>query len=311
MSSGSKRPAPEIEGDPNKAVRTDPPLTNPIPTDPIDKEIYLLQQRERLLTQETAKLEAEARVLKARAEVARAVEAAEEDNFFNEDIPTEMSLALDSIRTRFGTVPEKYLKEIFHDKFDPKNIVRLSPPLGAAPDDDDSTKLDITSTTIRIRKTTAALREYGTTTAHWSRAFNVYGSVLCSFFALQNPSLPAAIFHFGWQIETLAESFSWQEACLPLAVKALERVRAQGRLDPNSWNVPQPLVANYCRWDRLREATRGGQLSNTKSPPAMKFNDATNNNDVVCFKYRELGFCPWPGVCKRRHTREDNPQANT
>ncbi|KAN0085056.1 hypothetical protein V8E54_001523 [Elaphomyces granulatus] len=275
MSSGSKRPAPEIEGDPNKAVRTDPPLTNPIPTDPIDKEIYLLQQRERLLTQETAKLEAEARVLKARAEVARAVEAAEEDNFFNEDIPTEMSLALDSIRTRFGTVPEKYLKEIFHDKFDPKNIVRLSPPLGAAPDDDDSTKLDITSTTIR------------------------------------NPSLPAAIFHFGWQIETLAESFSWQEACLPLAVKALERVRAQGRLDPNSWNVPQPLVANYCRWDRLREATRGGQLSNTKSPPAMKFNDATNNNDVVCFKYRELGFCPWPGVCKRRHTREDNPQANT
>jgi len=53
----------------------------------------------------------------------------------------------------------------------------------------------------------------------------VYGAVLCSFFALQNPSLPAAIFHFGWQIETLAESFSWQEACLPLA---LERVRAQG-----------------------------------------------------------------------------------
>jgi hypothetical protein len=28
---------------------------------------------------------------------------------------------------------------------------------------------------------------------------------------LQNPSLPAAIFHFGWQIETLAESFSWHD----------------------------------------------------------------------------------------------------
>jgi hypothetical protein len=137
----------------------------------------------------------------------------------------------------------------------------------------------------------------------------VYGAILCGFFALQNPSLPAAIFHFAWQIETLAESFSWQEACLPLAIKALERVRTQGRLDPNSWNIPQPLVANYSRWDRLRETTRAGP--NTKSPPAIKFNDATNNSDVICIKYRELGFCPWPGVCKRRHTREDNPQANS
>jgi hypothetical protein len=40
-----------------------------------------------------------------------------------------MSSALDSIRTRFGTVSDKYLKEIFHDKFDPKNIIRLSHPL--------------------------------------------------------------------------------------------------------------------------------------------------------------------------------------
>jgi len=71
----------------------------------------------------------------------------------------------------------------------------------------------------------------------------VYGAVLCSFFALQNPSLPAAIFHFGWQIETLAESFSWQEACLPLAIKALERVRAQGQIAGMSPSRSLPITA--------------------------------------------------------------------
>jgi hypothetical protein len=36
---------------------------------------------------------------------------------------------------------------------------------------EDETKLDITATTIRIRRTTAVLKEYGSTTTHWSRAF--------------------------------------------------------------------------------------------------------------------------------------------
>jgi hypothetical protein len=167
-------------------------------------------------------------------EATLAAKAAEED---------EMSASLDSIRSLFGSIsiPDKYLKQIYHDKFDPKNIIRLSPPLKTY------------ETTNKI----TALKEYGSTTAHWSRAFNVYGAILCSFFALQNPSLPLAIFHFGWQIEMLAESFSWQEACLPLAITALERVRTQGRFNPSSWDIPQLLVAHYCRWDRLRETSRG------------------------------------------------------
>lgn len=44
-------------------------------------------------------------------------------------------------------------------------------------------KLDIATTTICVWKIAAALREYGTTTAH-------------SFFALRNSSLPVAIFRF-------------------------------------------------------------------------------------------------------------------
>jgi hypothetical protein len=69
-------------------------------------------------------------VLKARAEAARAVEATEEDGFNEDkDIPGEMSAPLNSIRSQFGTVSDKYLKQIYHDKFDPKNIIRLSPPL--------------------------------------------------------------------------------------------------------------------------------------------------------------------------------------
>ena len=181
-----------------------PPLLN----DPVDKEIYVLQLRDRILQQETAKLEAEERVLKARTQLAaRATEAADEEDFFNEEIPGEMSASLDTIRSCFGAIPDKYLRQIYHDKFDPKNIVRLSPPLGTVQDRDDEAKFDITTTTIRT------LKEYGSSTVHWSRAFNVYGAILSSFFALKNPSLPSAIFHFGWQIETLAESFSWQEAC--------------------------------------------------------------------------------------------------
>lgn len=324
MSEGSKRSAPELEG-PNKAPRTDllstpagmPPPN--IPTDPIDKEIYMLHLRERILQQEaaklgqeTAKMEAEVRLLKARTDAARATEAAEEEDFFSEDLPGEITAAIDTIRNRFGTVPDKYLKQIYHDKFDPKNIIRLSPPLGTTTQDgDDDTKLDITATTIRIRKTSAALKEYGSTPLHWARAYGVYGAILCNFFALQNPSLPGAIFHFFWQIQTLAESYSWQEACLPLAVSALERVRTQGRLDPNSWDIPQSLLTNYCRWDRLREAPRP-RPGPTSEPPTRRssLREDTNNNKVICQKYRELGFCPWPGVCKRQHSRDDNAQAN-
>ena len=103
-----------------------PPLN-----DPLDKEIYVLQLRECILQQETAKLEAEERVLKARTQLAaRATEAADEEDFFNEEIPGEMSASLDTICGCFGAIPDKYLKQIYHDKFDPKNIVRLSPPLG-------------------------------------------------------------------------------------------------------------------------------------------------------------------------------------
>jgi hypothetical protein len=320
MADGSKRSAPEVEVEgPNKAPRTSlqaSPANMPPLNDPVDKEIYVLQLRERILQQETAKLEAEERVLKARTQLAtRPTEAADEEDFFNEEIPGEMSASLDTIRSYFGAVPDKYLKQIYHDKFDPKNIVRLSPPLGTIQDRDDEAKFDITTTTIRIRKPSATLKEYGSSTVHWSRAFNVYGAILSSFFALKNPSLPSAIFHFGWQIETLAESFSWQEACLPLAIAALDRVRTQGRLDPKSWNIPQPLVANYCRWDRLRdsrEAPRAArprsQSGQTNQPPVGL--GSTNNNETICQKYRELGFCPRPGVCRRRHIREDNSQAN-
>jgi hypothetical protein len=146
----------------------------------------------------------------------------------------------------------------------------------------------------------------------------VYGSILSSFFALQNPSLPSAIFYFGWQIETLAESFSWQEACLPLAIAALDRVRTQGRLDPNSWDIPQSLVTNYCRWDRLRDSREAPRVARPRPQSAQSAQTnqspiglgSTNNNEVICQKYCELGFCPRPGVCRRRHIREDNSQAN-
>jgi hypothetical protein len=259
-------------------------------------------------------------LVKARTQVARVVEAVEEDDLFNDDIPGEMSESLNSIRNLFGAIPDKYFKQIYHDKFDPKNIIRLSQPLGSVQESqEDETKLDITANTIRIRRTTASLKEYGSTTTHWSRAFGVYAAILCSFFTLKYPSLPTAILHFGWQIETLSESFSWQEACLPLAIAALERVRTQGRLYPSSWNISQSLVTNYCRWDRLKETsravTRPRPQSNQPSmypsgPSTIRLNETTNNNKVTCNKFRELGFCPWPGSCQRRHTREDNSQAN-
>jgi hypothetical protein len=47
------------------------------PTHSLDKEIYILQLRERILRQETVKLEAEERVLKARTQAAQATEVAD------------------------------------------------------------------------------------------------------------------------------------------------------------------------------------------------------------------------------------------
>jgi len=136
-----------------------------MPTDHVEKEIYLLQCRERIIVRETTKIEAEERLVKARTQVARSVEAVEEDDLLNDDIPGEMSESLNSIRNLFGAIPDKYLKQIYHDKFDPKNIIRLSQPLGTVQEShEDETKLDITATTIRIRRTTAALKEYGSTT---------------------------------------------------------------------------------------------------------------------------------------------------
>jgi hypothetical protein len=107
MSEGLKRSAPEAEG-PNKAPRTSlqaSPASMPPLNDPVDKEIYVLQLRERILQQETAKLEVEERILKARTQAARATEAADEEDFFNnEELPGEVSASLDSIRNRFGAI---------------------------------------------------------------------------------------------------------------------------------------------------------------------------------------------------------------
>ena len=108
MADGSKRSAPEVEVEgPNKAPRTSlqasPAYMAPL-NDPVDKEIYVLQLRERILQQETAKLEAEERVLKARTQAAQATEAADEEDFFNEELPGEMSASLDAIRNHFGAV---------------------------------------------------------------------------------------------------------------------------------------------------------------------------------------------------------------
>ena len=149
------------------------------------------------MRQETGKLEAEERVLKARTQAAQATEAADEENFFNEELPGELSASLDAICNHFRAVPDKYLKQIYHDKFDPKNIIRLSPPLGTIQDRDDEAKFDITY-----------VSESPPLTSRSTVAVPFTGRGPSSFFALQNPSLPPAIFHFGWQIETLAESFS-------------------------------------------------------------------------------------------------------
>ncbi|KAN0073361.1 hypothetical protein V8E54_008581 [Elaphomyces granulatus] len=150
------------------------------------------------MIRETTKIEAEERLVKARTQVARAVEAVEEDDLLNDDISGEMSESLNSIRNLFGAIPDKYFKQIYHDKFDPKNIIRLSQPLGTVQEShEDETKLDITANTIRIRRTTYSLKEHGSTTTHWSRAFGVYAAILCSFFALKYPSLPTTILHFG------------------------------------------------------------------------------------------------------------------
>ena len=132
MADGSTRSTPEVEGPPRTSLQASTaaastPASMPLPNDSVDKEIYILQPRERILRQETAKLEAEERVLKARTQAAQATEAANEEDFFNEELPGEMSASLDAIRNHFGAVPDKYLEQIYHDKFDPKDIIRLSP----------------------------------------------------------------------------------------------------------------------------------------------------------------------------------------
>ncbi|KAN0079217.1 hypothetical protein V8E54_004431 [Elaphomyces granulatus] len=59
------------------------------------------------------------------------------------------------------------------------------------------------------------------------------------------PSIPpleaGAILQFAYHIEKQAESYSWQKACLPLAMAAFKHAHKHGRLDTNSWAIPPAL----------------------------------------------------------------------
>lgn len=153
------------------------------------------------------------------------------------EIPPEISRLL----LRFGGLPQEELVKIFHNRFNPINLYRLSykQHIGKGIRKEDRLR--------EPRKTSGSYENSGNLVHEvWSQSFLNYTSIFIAIFGNIAPGLDASMFRFYSAILQLSKVYKWKEGLLPLAIEVHSHILAKQPTDPKNWVIPPELEERCC-----------------------------------------------------------------
>ena len=173
---------------------------------------------------------------------------AEED-----DINGEISPEVTSITSRFEGLSKEKIVRIFQNKFKPINLYRLRHMRGFRFDVlQDHDQIGIEDGMLRLRKTLRTYKDFGKSFYDvWADAFHNYTTIRVSLFRKKTPDLYTALAEFYINVYKLSTVYEWQDAVLPMAIKANTYIVSQQPTDPSKWVISEKFQGRFCMLRRM------------------------------------------------------------
>jgi hypothetical protein len=207
----------------------------------------------------------------------------EENDPKGEQIP-----AVDTVCTKLPELPRAQVLHIYKNTFQPRNLCLLR--LNYTLQDVASDTIDISGSSLHIKRALASPKDYGNSSAIWSKGFLNYSQVLASFHSQIHPNLLPKLLEFHSEVVELAGTYKWQEGVLQLALRWHEEVISRGVTSLDNWSIPPSWIL------RMLPAHLaigfGGQVSSSSKLPY---------NSTICKNFNTNGKgCTFHG-CQRQH----------
>lgn len=186
--------------------------------------------------------------------VARTPTAAEE-----EDSTGEVPQAALLVASHHPGLPKAEIARIFSNKFRPQNLFKPR-HLKGREDRDREENNTIENGTMKLKKSTVNLDDFGSSSEIWSEGFLNYVMVMSDFFGSAFPSLVRVLLRFHNKIKMLSKIYDWRNAVIPLAIDYHTEVTTGNHTDVEAWALPQHWVDTYCTPQYVSSSSFSGQI---------------------------------------------------
>jgi hypothetical protein len=208
---------------------------------------------------------------------------------------------VDTVCMMLPELPRAQVLHIWKKTFQPRNLCLLRLNYGLTEEANDT--LDVSGSSILIKRATAALKDFGGSPAIWSKGILNYSMVLSTFYGREHPGLQSAILGFHSEVIKLADTYKWQEGVLPLALRWHEEAIVRGITTIENWRIPVQWQLQF-----LPPAmAKGFSVGKAPAGPSASRPSPTT---TVCLNYNTAGKgCAYNG-CRRRHVCSQCDKAN-
>ena len=218
-----------------------------------------------------------------------------------DDITGEVPIEVMSITLRFEGLPKEEIVRIFQNKFKLINLYRLVYMRGLQFDSlREQDRIGIEDGMLKLRKTSGTYKDFGKSFYEkWADAFHIYTTILVYFFGREVPNLHSALGEFYTTTYKLFKVYEWQEAVLPMTIKAHTFILAQQSTDLSKWVIPEKFQGRFCIARTMigmgSIIGAGAKRKMSKSPLGVRRgkSSGSNNLSISCELFKK-GGCDWP-----------------
>jgi len=186
-----------------------------------------------------------------------------------------------SVMKLYGTIPAKEILSIWKGKFEPLNLMRLSPELQDVEikpmSNEEGILWDAVLSKIKIGAPSGNMRDFGDTPTKWAICFARYSKICHHLFGDKHPSLLVAMNQFQEEIWTLSTTYSWRSV-LHAALSVHQSAIHSGQINTSAWVISSAVKDGFLRNPLKRQVTDvtsvASKKKQTPSPPCIKYNSA-------------------------------------
>ena len=143
----------------------------------------------------------------------------------------------------------------------------------------------------------------------WADAFHNFTIILVSLFSKEAPDLHITLAEFYSNVYELSTVYEWQDAVLPMAIKAHTYIVSQQPTDLSKWVIPEKFQGRFCTLRTMigigsiigASGAGGSKRRRSRSPAGARcVKSSGSNNLLISCDLFNKGGCNWP-PCNRAH----------